>query len=184
MATPSERLAVAMASLPFAQLPQEWEGGSRLNIPGLTSATGDEDPWDALVSAHAPGLTGQEVRFAVTADGRTISGGDAPADALEALGRAVARQLDAPFWAIAVPEDGDEWTAAATAAEILELTDAAGDEIEASRVGGALTVRVDGVESDARAPAVDALLDRQGGDAVVVAHRFAGPVWVAEVFSL
>jgi hypothetical protein len=183
MATASERLAAAMASLPFAQLPQEWEGGSRLNIPGLTSATQD-DPWDAIVSAHAPGLTGEEVRFAVTADGRTISGGDAPAEGLAALGRAVARQLDAPFWAIAVPDEGDEWTAAATAAEILELSDAPGDEIEASRVGGGVTVRVDGEESDARVPAIDTLLDRQGGDGVVVAHRFAGPVWVAEVFSL
>jgi hypothetical protein len=43
---------------------------------------------------------------------------------------------------------------------------------------------VDGHESDAQLPGIDALLDRQGGDAVVVAHRFAGPVWVAEVFSL
>jgi hypothetical protein len=184
MATATERLAAAMASLPFAQLPQEWEGGSPLNIPGLSSATGEEDPWDELVTAHVPGLTGEEVRFAVTADGRTISDGDAPADALEAFGRAVARQVDAPFWAIAVPDEGDEWTAAATAAEILELPDAAGDEIEASRVGGGLTIRVDGEESDARVAVVDALLDRQGGDAVVVAHRFAGPVWVAEVFSL
>jgi hypothetical protein len=183
MATATERLAAAMASLPFAQLPQQWEGGSRLNIPGLSSATRD-DPWDALVSAHAPGLAGEEVRFAVAADGRTISGGDAPAEAVAALGRAVARQLEAPFWAIAVPDEGDEWTAAATAAEILELPDAAGDEIEASRVGGGVTVRVDGEESDAQVSAIETLLDRQGGDAVVVAHRFAGPVWVAEVFSL
>jgi hypothetical protein len=183
MATATERLAAAMTSLPFAQLPQEWEGGSRLNIPGLTSVTRD-DPWDALVTAHAPGLAGEEIRFAVTRDGRTISGGEAPADAVAALGRAVARQLEPPFWAIAVPDEGDEWTAAATAAEILELRDAAGDEIEASRVGGGVNVRVDGEESDAQVPEVDALLERQGGDAVVVAHRFAGPVWVAEVFSL
>ena len=78
MATASERLAAALSALPFAQLPQEWEGGSRLNIPGLSSST-SEDPWDALVSAHAPGLTGEEVRFAVAADGRTISGGGASA---------------------------------------------------------------------------------------------------------
>ena len=183
MATASERLAAAMASLPFAQLPQEWEGGSRLNIPGLSSVTSD-DPWDALVSASAPGLAGAEARFAVDADGRTISGGDATPDALAPLVRAVAGQVDGSFWAIAVPDEGDEWTAAATGAEILELPDAAGDEIEASRVGGEVMRRVDGEETDAQPPAIDVLLDRQGGDAVVVAHRFAGPVWVAEVFSL
>jgi hypothetical protein len=165
MATASERLAAAIAALPFVQLPQAWEGGSRLNIPGLSSVTRD-DPWDALVSAHAPGLTGDEVRVA-------------------ALARAVARQLEAPFWAIGVPDEGDEWTVAATGADILELPDAPGDEIEASRVGGELTCRLDGEESEVRLlPAIDALLDREGGDAVVVAHRFAGPVWVAEVFSL
>jgi hypothetical protein len=183
MATSSERLAAAIAALPFAQPPQAWEGGSRLNIPGLSPVTRD-DPWDALVSAHAPGLTGDEVRFAVAADGRTIAGGDASPDLVAALGRAVARQLDAPFWAIAVPDEGDEWSVAATGAEILELTDASGDQIEASRVGGELTCRVDGEETDVRLPEIDALLDREGGDGVVVAHRFAGPVWVAEVFSL
>jgi hypothetical protein len=183
MATSTERLAAAIASLPFAQLPQAWEGGSRLNIPGLSPVTRD-DPWDALVSAQAPGLVGSEVRFAVAADGRTIAGGEASADAVVELGRAVARQLEAPFWAIAVPDGGDEWTAAATAAEILELPDALGDEIEATRVGGAVSCRVDGEESDLQVPALEALLDREDGDRVVVAHRFAGPVWVAEVFSL
>ncbi|MGE5274151.1 MAG: hypothetical protein ACM3QU_10415 [Verrucomicrobiota bacterium] len=183
MATATERLAAALATLPFAQLPQEWQGGSRLNIPGLSSATQD-DPWDALVAASAPGLTGEEVRFAVDESGRTISGGDASPEALGPLVQAVLGQLEAPFWAIAVPDEGDEWSAAATGAEILDLPDAGGDEIEASRVGGALTVRVDGEESDVQLPAIGALLDRQGGDAVVVAHRFAGPVWVAEVFSL
>jgi hypothetical protein len=183
MATASERLAAAIAALPFAQLPQAWEGGSRLNIPGLSPVTRD-DPWDALVSAHAPGLSGDEVRVAVAVDGRTLADGDVPPDAVAALARAVARQLEAPFWAIAVPDEGDEWTAAATGAEILELPDAAGDEIEASRVGGEVFCRVDGEESDVQLAAIDALLDRQSGDAVVVAHRFAGPVWVAEVFSL
>jgi hypothetical protein len=47
-----------------------------------------------------------------------------------------------------------------------------------------MSARVDGEDSDVRLAAIDALLDREGGDAVVVAHRFAGPVWVAEVFSL
>jgi hypothetical protein len=183
MATSTERLAAAIASLPFAQLPQAWEGGSRLNIPGLSSVTRD-DPWDALVTAHAPGLSGEEIRFAVAPDGRTIADAGVSADAVAALGRAVARQLEAPFWAIAVPDEGDEWTAAATAAEILELPEAQGDEIEVSRVGGEFTCRVDGEESEAQLPAIDALLDREGGDGAVVAHRFAGPVWVAEVFSL
>ncbi len=184
MATATERLAAAIASLPFAQLPQAWEGGSRLNIPGLSPTTRD-DPWDTLASASAQGLAGSEVRFARDRDGRTIPGGDSAPEALAPLVQAVHSHLEGPFWAIAVPDDDDdEWVVAATRAEILDLPDAVGNEIEVSRVGSEFTCRVDGEESDGQLPAIDALLDREGGDGAVVAHRFAGSVWVAEVFSL
>ena len=51
------------------QLPEGWEGGSALNSPGLSAGLPLDDPWDAVAKAHAPGLSGDEVRFAVTADG-------------------------------------------------------------------------------------------------------------------
>jgi hypothetical protein len=182
MATINERLAAAIAGVPFIQLPEGWDGGP-INIPGLTGGLPLDDPWDALAKAHAPGLAGDEVRFAVTADGRTISGGDEPAEALEPLARALGARLEAPFWAIAVPDEGDRWEIAGTAAEVLDLADAAGEQIEASRVGGQTSGLVDGDEADAPAGIV-ALLDRQEGDAAIIAHRFAGPVWVAEVYPL
>jgi hypothetical protein len=182
MATISERLATAIAGVPFIQLPEGWDGGP-INIPGLTGGLPLDDPWDALARADAPGLTGDEVRFAVTADGRTISGGDAAADALAPLARAIASMLEAPLWAIAVPDEGDRWEIAGTASEVLELPDAAGEDVEASRVGGQTSGMVDGEES-ALPPGIVDLLDRQEGDAAIIAHRFAGPVWVAEVYPL
>jgi hypothetical protein len=164
-------------------LPEGWEGGSPLNIPGLSAGLPLDDPWDAVAKAHAPGLSGDEVRFAVTADGRTIGGGPDSAEALEPLARALKARVEGSFWAIAVPDDGDEWSAAGTASEVLELPDASGEEIEASRVGDEVTGRVDG--EDASLPAdVAALLQGQEGDTAIVAHRFAGPVWVAEVYPL
>jgi hypothetical protein len=182
MTSVPERLASAVAAVPFVQLPEGWDGGP-INIPGLTGGLPLDEPWDAVASASSPGLTGAEVRFAVTRDGRTIAGSDVAAGALDPLVRAVGSRVEAPFWAVAVPDDGDEWAAAATAAEVLELHDGSGDEIEASRVGGETTVRVDG--EDAAAPAeIMELLGRQDGDTAIVAHRFAGPVWVAEVFPL
>ena len=108
MASVPEKLAAAVAALPFVQVPEGWEGGSPLNIPGLAAGLPLDDPWDTVVKASAPGLAGDEVRFAVTADGRTISGGDASGEALEPLVRAIAHHLEAPFWAIAVPDEGDE----------------------------------------------------------------------------
>jgi hypothetical protein len=183
MTSVPERLAAAIASVPFVQLPEGWEGGSNLNIPGLTAGLPLDDPWDIVAKAAAPGLVGDEVRFAVTRDGRTIADGEVSPETLEPLARAVASHLEAPFWVIAVPDEGDEWTAVGTAAEVLELPDAAGDEIEASRVGGEVTERVDGEEAELP-PAVAALLAGQPGDAAIVAHRFSGPVWVAEIYPL
>jgi hypothetical protein len=183
MTSVPERLAAAIARVPFVQLPEGWEGGSALNIPGLSAGLPLDDPWDAVAKAHAPGLSGDEVRFAVTADGRTIGGGPDSAEALEPLARALRARVEGSFWAIAVPDDGDEWSAAGTASEVLELPDASGEEIEASRVGAEVTGRVDG--EDASLPAaVAALLQGQEGDTAIVAHRFAGPVWVAEVYPL
>lgn len=182
MASIGERLAAAIASVPFVQLPEGWDSGP-INIPGLTGGLPLDDPWDTIASASAPALSGDEVRFAVTRDGRTISGGETAVDALAPLARAVGARLEAPFWAIAVPDDGDEWTAAGTAAEVLEMSEATGDEIEASRVGGQTSGRVDGEDADVPA-GIMALLQQQDGDTAIVAHRFAGPVWVAEVYPL
>ena len=182
MASISERLATAIAGVPFVQLPEGWEGGP-INIPGLTGGLPLDDPWDALAHADAPGLSGDEARFAVTADGRTISGGEASPDALQPLVRAIGTRLEAPFWAIAVPDEGERWEIAGTAAEVLELPDAGGDEIEASRVGGETSGRVDGEEAPLPS-GVSALLDRQEGDTAILANRFAGPVWVAEIYPL
>jgi len=178
----TERLAAALAAVPFVQLPEGWDGGP-INIPGLTAGLPLDDPWDALAHGDAPGLSGDEVRFAVTADGRTISGGDASVDALQPLARAIGMRLEAPYWAIAVPDEGDRWEIAGTASEVLELPDATGEEIEASRVGGEMSGRVDGEEAPLPA-GVTALLDGQEGDTAILANRFAGPVWVAEVYPL
>jgi hypothetical protein len=182
MATITERLAAALAGVPFVQLPEGWDSGP-INIPGLTAGLPLDEPWDTVATASAPHLSGDEVRFAVTSDGRTISGGDATPEALEPLARAVRARLEGPFWAIAVPDQGDEWMAAGTEAEVLEVPDATGDEVEASRVGGETSGRVDGEDGELPAE-IMALLDAQDGDTAILAHRFAGPVWVAEVFPL
>ena len=96
MTSVPERLAAAYSSLPFVQLPERWEGGSPLNIPGLAAGLPIDDPWDVVTKTSAPGLSGDEMRFAVTGEGRTIAGEDASLDALEPLARAVAVHLEAP----------------------------------------------------------------------------------------
>lgn len=182
MASVPERLAAALASLPFVQLPEGWDGGP-INIPGLTGGLPLDDPWDAVVSASAPDLTGDEVRFAVDANGVTITGGDVSIEALQPLAQAVAQQLAAPFWAVAVPDEDDTWTAAGTSSEVLQITSVTADTVEVSRVGGVVSARIDDAESDVPAE-IAALLEGKAGDTAIVAHRFAGSAWVAELYAL
>ena len=73
---------------------------------------------------------------------------------------------------------------AGTASEVLELPDATGEEIEASRVGGRESRDAWTAQTPRCRPVSTALLQGQEGDTAIVAHRFAGPVWVAEVYPL
>jgi len=68
-------------------------------------------------------------------------------------------------------------------AAAVRITGHGGDEIEASRVGGETSGRVDGEEASLPS-GLTALLDRQEGDTAILANRFAGPVWVAEIYPL
>jgi hypothetical protein len=141
-------------------------------------------PWDAFVLASAPLLRGDELHFAVTADRRTVTEEHVPDDAAIPLAEALATDLAPPFSGVAVRAGGDEWAAAANQAQVVELDNAKGDEVEVSRVGGEISAQVHGVESKAHYPALEALLDGQEGDVAVVAHRFVGSIWVADVFPL
>jgi hypothetical protein len=141
-------------------------------------------PWQAFASASAPVLSGGELHFAVTAGGRTITKEHVSADAVAPLARALAEQLDPPFCAVAIHDEGDVWATAGSRALIIELADAHGSQISVSRVGGELTTQIEGTTSTRRFSELEALLDREDGDVTVIAHRFVGPTWVAEVFPL
>jgi len=140
--------------------------------------------WDAVVTASAPGLPGHELHFAVTRARQLVVQEDVPRSALEPLADAVAKELESPFCAVAVRDEGDIWAAAANRADPVDLADAESREIEVSRVDGELTTRVDGSDSDRRFAPLEALLDREDGDATVIAHRFIGALWIADTFPL
>ena len=92
MANALERLAEAMIGASFLYHPPDWEGNIGLGIPGL-SGVPRPVPWEAIASASAPGLPGDELRFAVTADGATPADEKIPEGALAPLVAAVAKEL-------------------------------------------------------------------------------------------
>jgi hypothetical protein len=140
-------------------------------------------PWDAVVSASAPSLAGDELQFVVTGDRQTIAQ-DGSAPALDPLVDALCHELDPPFCAVAVRDEGDVWAAAASRAQIVDVPGAAGSEITISRVDGAVTTQVDGGDSEFRHIELEKLLDREKGDVDLIAHRFTGSRWIVETFPL
>jgi hypothetical protein len=180
-----ERLSERFVSAMSWGLP-DWEG----NIPVVGAFTpgtrGVPRPvmWDTVVTATAPGVPGHELHFAVTGTRQLVVQEDVPPSALRPLADAVAKELDSPFCAVAVRDEGDVWAAAANRADPVDLADAQSRQIEVSRVDGELTTRVDGSDSDRRFAPLEALLDREEGDATVIAHRFIGALWIADTFPL
>src|SRR5687767_12841291 len=67
--------------------------------------------WDAVASAHAPGLPGETATFVVLADGTIVVEDDLPDGALESLVEALERSVRPPYRAAAMRHEGDVWTA-------------------------------------------------------------------------
>jgi len=110
----------------------------------------------------------------VTADGVSREG-------IAPLARAVQAELNPPFCAIAVHDEGDVWSAAANIAHVIELP-VKGSELVVTRIGQKITTTLDGEEvADPSVPPLEKLLDSDG---TVMAHRFVNSTWVAEAFPL
>ena len=109
-------------------------------------------PWDAFASASAPGP----------------------------LVRALLGEIDAPFVAIAVRDEGDAWAEGANRAQVVDLPVKA-DGIVVTRLGDHVTTTVDDEDSAVSFPELEKLIN---GDGTVLAHRLVGSAWVAEAFPL
>jgi len=114
----------------------DWEGNVMdvgVFTPGLKGLSRPL-PWQAFASAVAPGLDRDHVHFAVTREGRVISKEHVDAGILAPLVRALNKEIDAPFAAVAVRDESDAWAEAANEAEVVDLLGVKGHEIEVSRV--------------------------------------------------
>jgi hypothetical protein len=69
--------------------------------------------WDAVGSAEAPGLTGDEVHFVALPNGDLVVEEDIPADTLAPLAEAVEQAVEPPYRAEAVRRAEDMWAIAA-----------------------------------------------------------------------
>jgi hypothetical protein len=180
-----QRLALAvLAPESLIRTPPGWDGMPPLGtIPGL-SGVPRPSFWDAVVSADSPGLPGDTVNFVVRDDGSILARQDIAEELLDPLADAVTETVGPPFVAVAVRDEGDVWSAAASEAEVVDLEDAPGDVLEVTRVAGVEDGRMDGAEVDLHLAPLNELLDWQGGDCSLIAHRFKGDTFVVELFPL
>jgi hypothetical protein len=155
---------------------------SGATIPGVMGV-GPGRTWDAVVSAHAPELTGDSVTFTALGDGTLLVDQDVPDGSLAPIADVIEEMRTPPYRAAAARTDDDVWTAVAEAVHIVALQGVEADEIDLTVVDGERTLTV-GREVTIRAlPALDALADEH--DSVALhAERVDGDLFAVDVFPL
>jgi hypothetical protein len=144
-----------------------------------------EREWDAVASAEAPGLPGDELEFVALPDGTLVVDEDLPDGALIPLADELEGQISAPYHGYALRQDGDVWSVAGRRTQIVELDDdIPGDEVDLVVTDGARRVVVDGVESDAAVPGLESFASQQFGSFVLRASRLDDLLWEVTVMPL
>jgi len=140
--------------------------------------------WDAVVTAEAPGVRDDRVRFVALAEGDLlVEEGDESAD-LGPLADAVDAELEAPYRAQAVRQQRDVFAVGARRTELVELPAADGEHLMLTVQDGARELEVDGERIFGGQPALERIGERAGPDYVVRAQRLDGPIFEVEVATL
>ena len=159
------------------------------DLPGLTGVAHARGPWDVVTSTHAPDLPGDTVSFVALEDGTLVVDDDIPDGSATPLAEAVERELRRPYEAVAVRRDDEDGVWRVAAVDVLvapAASDDGAERVDLARVGGEVTVTVDGEEGDPdRAPrGLLDLLAHLEGDAALTGERLDETTWVAQRWAL
>jgi hypothetical protein len=164
-----------MAPDPLAR-PPGLDGDPGLGIPGLGGIPRPQEG-DAAVTADAPGIPGDEVRFVTLGDGTLIAPAEVPDGVLFPLATAIEELVDPPYEAVARRVLDDLWGVSGTEAETLDVdAGSPGQELTFSRVGGVEEVTIDGGSSSLPVPFRAFLAGDD--DMVIEARRADETTWV------
>jgi hypothetical protein len=179
-----ERLAEEGGLTGSSREPEPIDPVPATNIPGY----GVHAPrrWDAVVSAEAHGVPGDEVHFVALPDGTVVVDEDLPDASLAPLADAVETQVEPPYRAEAVRRGERVWAVAACRVDVVEIPeDADGDTIELGVHAGERSVVVDGMPAFARLPSLERLAESRGLDEYAIrAERIDGALWEVTVAPL
>ena len=152
---------------------------------GVTGIHGVPRPrrWDAVASADAPGLTGDELHFVALPDGDLVVDEDEPPDTLAPLADAIEQTIEPPYRAEAVRRQDDVWAVAARRVEVASF-EADGGLLELVETDAGRTFTVDGQEAFGSVPELERVGRSLGESYVVRARRLEGDLWEIEADPL
>ncbi len=152
---------------------------------GVTGIHGVPRPrrWDAVASAEAAGLSGDEVHFVVLPNGDLVVDEDEPNGTLSPLAEAVEQTIEPPYRAEAVRQADDVWAVAAQRIEVAEF-EADGDEIEVIANPDGRSLTIDGAREFGTIPELESLGAAESDAFVVRAKRLDGDLWEVTVSAL
>lgn len=132
---------------------------------------------------EAPGIACDELEIIALTDGRLIVDEDVPDGALTPFAEASEKDVEPPYRVTAVRIEGDVWGFGVAHVVLLELGRVEGDACDISRVGDAVTMTVDGVETKV-SPEAHTALQPFEGDVALTAEWLEDDTWVASVWPL
>jgi hypothetical protein len=151
--------------------------------PGVTGLHRPREA-DAVVTAEAPDVEGDAVRFVSLPDGALLveEGADSPLDALAA---AVEQALRPPYRARAVRRGEALWAVEARRIEVLSIPDApGGDALDLTHTPDGTTLAVDEQRIFGSIPVLEQRGEREGRDYTVHAERLDGDLWEVRAAAL
>jgi hypothetical protein len=152
---------------------------------GVTGIHGVPRPrrWDAVASARAPGLVGDELHFVALPNGDLVVDEEEPEDTLAPLAEAIEQTIEAPYRAEAVRQSDEIWTVAARRVRVAQL-EADGNELELVEAEGGRTLAVDGAREFGSIPELERIGREEGEHYVVRARRLDSGLWEVEADPL
>ena len=146
---------------------------------------GRQREWDAVATAEAPALPGDELEFAALPDGTLLVDDAIPDDALAPLAEAVEQALQPPYRAAAVRRDSTLWGVAANSIDVVEVPeDVPGDTISLAIQGGERTLLVDDRPVWEPVPTLEEHAAGRHDEFVLHAERLDGRLWEVKVNPL
>ncbi|TML46423.1 MAG: hypothetical protein E6G19_01775 [Actinobacteria bacterium] len=140
--------------------------------------------WDAVVTAEAPDVDGNEVDFVALPDGSLLVEEEEGVAALDPFAQAVEGELPPPYRVHAVRQTERLWAVSALRIEVARF-EADGDVIELTQTNDGRALRVDGMPAFGSIPALERLGEAAAGPAYAVhAERLDADLWEVRVAPL